>query len=182
MLRIILIFILLVPVNNIQQYSLHVVFVEPSGEEFSQDEMIRSMQYVQGAVSFWQELSPIPMEINIVDTRVITASNSIFNDISSIQAWDTLYIIDNSLGGAYLFGDSDGWSTTAAMYVVSSTGASTYAHEFGHYYFALAHQYQESIDIMSLVPEFAYQRKFIGCASLAELGKPCQKIHIPIAR
>lgn len=177
-----LIIALLFPASDTQHYLLHVVFVQPVGEEFSQDEMIRSLDNIRGAISFWQELSPIPITITISDTAIVTATDSIFNDIYLMSAWDTLYIVDNSSSGKYLFGDSDGWSTTSAIYVVSSAPASTYAHEFGHYYFALAHQYQESIDIMSLAPEVAYQRNFIGCASLAELGKPCDKVHIPIIR
>lgn len=166
---------------------ISVVFVEPVGEEFTVEEQAQAVQKVIDSAEFWQGFS----SLSIASTQLITTEYDVLSDPGMslqlnnlrISAHDLpVVVIDNSNSGRYLFDKYSGLASYAAVYVLTSTNAAIYAHEFGHALYDLPHQYQEPVDIMSLDPQFAYNRHTIGCASLKVLGRECYKVYLPVAR
>lgn len=169
--------------------TIHVVYAQPAGEIFTNDEIIAAQSNIQDAINYWQELSPITTTLEIISTQLITTEYDVLSDPSMVLQLDSvqfaveslpIVVIDNSNSGRYIYGNNVGVASYAAIYVVSNAGAATYTHEMGHALYNLPHQYQSAVDIMSLDPYVAYQRHTIGCESLQILGKPCQRIYLPI--
>ncbi len=169
---------------------VHIVYIEPVGEIFTQQEQEQTYSYVENAIQYWQTLSPITTTLSIVDTEFLTTTEDVleYPGLASylnnkVRISDTevyLYIIDNSNSLRFISQDNDGLADYYSIWVTTSSLDSTYAHEFGHNLYNLPHQFQESIDIMGLYPKAAFDRHTIGCASLQELGSKCHIILLPI--
>lgn len=179
------------PVNAAETInrSIDIIYVQPLGETFTEDEQQQAYQNVLASAAYWQDLSPITTTLSIASTQLITTEYDVLSDPGMVLQLDSVHVsyanlplvvIDNSNSGRYIYDNSVGIASYAAIYVISSAGAATYAHEYGHAFYNLPHQYQSAYDIMGLDPYPAYQRHTIGCASLAVLGKPCTQIFIPI--
>lgn len=169
-------------------HAIHLIYVEPTGAIFTPAEQAAARSGIAGAVAFWQDLAPTPVPLMIADERMITATGDIYQSLEwSRPDWGTppaltIFVID---GSTPLLGDSLAQSQTPLGLVWALRGdgdtfAATMAHELGHVVYGLPHQYQASNDVMGLDPLTAYQRRSIGCASLAELGRPCARIYLPL--
>lgn len=173
--------------------NIHIVFVQPYGETFSQYEQDTAIQHIENATRYWSQLSPIVTEFSIDYTaEFIEAPEDIFMYFGTLMyingktrldyAGTYVYVIDNSISGTTLNNEADGYADVYSVWVTTSSFESTYAHELGHNVYDLPHQYQESVDIMNLIPDVAYQRHTIGCASLRELGKECYNVYVPVVQ
>lgn len=167
------------------------IFVEPSGESFTPEEQQQAIQNATDAAQYWMELSPITTTVQIISTQFITTTEDVLSDPNRAMQSPAVHfnadelpliVIDNTESRRVLFDMALGLASYASIYVVTSANADTYAHEMGHAFYNLPHQYQADYDIMSLYPPAAYQRHMIGCASLEVLGRPCGRIFLPIIK
>ena len=190
----ILLVICFIPVVQADDNSLHIavrlVFVEPTGETFTADEMQYTTEQVQQAFAFWNTLSPISTTMQLVDTQFVTTTDDVYDAYEPL-AFDPrirhdnaalIFAIDNSNSRRILISTSVGYTTTSGMWVLGTENGSTYAHELGHYVYALPHQYTAQLDIMALDPYPAYQRHMLGCATLEVFGKECYTVLLPIVQ
>jgi hypothetical protein len=166
---------------------IHIVYVEPPGAVWTAEERAVARAGVQASLDFWQELAPAPIALAITSERTITTTGDIYAQLSwSRPYWQppglTLFVID---GDQWLLGTSLAQSQTplGLIWALRSSGddfAATIAHELGHVAYGLPHQYQDGGDIMGMTPTAAYQARTIGCASLAQLGRPCAAVWLPL--
>lgn len=183
MLLLILIFI----IPNAIHRDVFILYVQPVGETFTQEEQQYAMNNAIAAIDYWQELSPITTSVTIIGSAVITAPDDILDDPYGL-IWDAhipdgalpIIIIDNSESRRALYADTIlGMGYPNVMFIVNEVGPDIYAHEFGHTLYGLTDK-PDIYDIMDSFPMLAYDRHMIGCGSLAELGKPCTTIALPM--
>jgi len=165
---------------------IHIIYVEPPNTVWTTDERAEARAGVQAALDFWQQLAPVPVPLAIASERVITTTDDIYAQLAwSRPYWQppglTLFLID---GDQWLLGTSLAQSQTplGLIWALRASGddfAATIAHELGHVVYGLPHQYQDGDDIMGFAVTAAYQARRIGCASLAELGRPCAQVWLP---
>lgn len=173
--------------------AVHVIVVEPVGEQQTAAEATHSAASVVGAISFWQTLAPTPTQLTVTDTRMITVTG---DPLASLD-WSlpyltdaspdvTIFIIDTSTNHGRLLGFAAGEAQAyyGAVWAVldgypGPDGlAATLAHELGHVLYGLPDAPGQ--DIMGY-PVAAYHARFIGCTSLAALGAPCRAFYLPVA-
>lgn len=165
---------------------LSVVFVEPVGEQFTNEEKDVELEKLRIAIHYWEELSPVTTTLTLLpQTSTITAEADIFDQPyvshQSLADQDLLILIfDNSQSQETFYNYALGLALPSLIYIVSSTGADVYAHELGHAVYNLPHQYHTDYDIMNLYPLAAFQLHRIGCGSLAELGRACTSVYLPV--
>ena len=168
--------------------TIHLVFVEPVGSPpRTPAEWAAARASIADAARFWEARAPITTTLRIADDiSVITMDGDIVDSFAWSQPyWSrdlTIFVIDTPqpLLGAYLAQSQTALGLVWAVWGAGDTFAATIAHELGHVVYGLPHQYQEATDIMGLDPIVAYQHHWIGCASLAELGAPCQSVWLPV--
>lgn len=176
----------------VQSSTIHrdafILYVEPAGETFTQEEQQRSAQYAQDAADYWIKLSPITTTVTIVGSAFITTTDNVLDDPYGL-IWSAaipdgtlpIIIIDNSDSGRAMLGNTTlGLGSKYSIFTTSRAGPDIYAHEYGHALYDLSDQPVAFYDIMNGFPLLAYDRHMIGCDSLAELGKPCTTIVLPI--
>lgn len=181
MINIILIVLFLIaPVQNTRH--IQVVFIEPSGETFTQQEQQAALLNLSAALSYWHRHAPLPYTTIISSTYLITTSEDILNETNRpIHVEDlAVFIVDNSNSRAYLLQNRFvGLASDTTIWTVTSANAETYAHELGHMLYDLNHHYDQEVDIMNLVPEIAWTQDVLGCATSLDIGRPCKQIYIP---
>jgi hypothetical protein len=166
------------------------VFVQPTSEPgpFAHAEQDAARSSIAAAVVFWHDHAPHPIPLVIADTRLITVAGDLAASVEwSRPDWTTppditIFVINTIRP---LLGDSLAQSQTPlglvwAMRGDGETFAATIAHELGHVVYRLPHAYGDE-DIMSLAPIAAYARQWVGCTSLARLGRPCARVWLPLA-
>jgi hypothetical protein len=166
---------------------IHIVYVEPPGAVWTAQERTEARAGVLAALDFWQQLAPAPIPLAITSERTITTTGDIYAQLTwSRPYWQppglTVFLID---GNAWILGTSLAQSQTplGLIWALRASGddfAATIAHELGHVVYELPHQYQDGNDIMGFAVTAAYQAGRIGCASLAELGRPCVSVWLPL--
>lgn len=179
--------ILLLCVLSANGSTLHLVYVSIPGETFTTAEQQQALVSTQRAVDWWN----IPTNI-ITSTLVLTQTDALTNfdwqrQRAVVSDDITIYVIDNSNSHRLLFGDSAGeaqeYYKIAAVVLYGLPGEkgleATITHELGHILYHLDDQPQGLIDIMGDTAT-AYRMHFIGCASLAAMGKPCQTTYLPM--
>lgn len=179
---------------------VRVVFVQGLGEQLTQDEISDKLEDIRTAVRWWEDLSPITTTLSLSSTEVITTPYSALDhwlDFAD-QGFDTagvltIYVVDNSstgrgfllhgdypLGLAYLRqGQYYG-----PLFVVTARDAAVDVHEMGHAVYGLPDLYfdnKPAVDIMDTWLWVAYQRRFIGWETLANMGREPFKVYFPIA-
>lgn len=164
---------------------IHVVYVEPAGSVFTEEEQQQAYTAINDAALYWNELTGTALAV--VDTKLITTSADVYNTFEYSRPYFTtpditIFVIDNADRRPLLENSAaESQNYYRVIWVVMSDASpAVIAHEFGHIVYHLPHQYQSTLDIMSLDPVPAYQNHTIGCDSLSVLGKPCHKIYMPI--
>lgn len=186
---------LLLPVPPIAR-PVHVVFVVPPGEHLTSEERASGVQSVTDATTWWQRHSPIPTELALTSTDVITLSGDVYTSLEWTRPYlrnanpaITIFIIDNTVSGRWLIGrDAVGESQDyyGVVWVVlrglpGLDGlAATITHELGHVAYHLDDLPPGSVDIMRMPPTTAYHAGTVGCASLKALGQPCVRVYLPM--
>ena len=166
--------------------AVYIIYVEPVGQALTVAEQTAARAGVQAAIDYWQALAPSPVPLAIASERTITATGDVTAGFEWSRAyWTngiTIFVIDTDrpLLGAYLAQSQTALGLIWAVRGSGDTFAATMAHELGHVVYGLPHQYQAAIDIMGLDPTPAYQRRTIGCATLARLGRPCVAVWLPL--
>lgn len=169
---------------------IHIVYVQPqeASAPLTLTQQAAARASIAEALAFWQDLAPQPRPLTIADERTITASGDIEDSFEwSRPAWQgppdlTLFVINSTKP---LLGNSLAQSQTPLGLIWALRGdgdafAATIAHELGHVVYGLPHQYQDAGDIMGLAPIVAYQQRFLGCSTLAQLGAPCRQVWLPL--
>lgn len=169
--------------------TVHVIFVEPAGETFTLEEQASAWLGIKHAIAYWEQLSPITTSLTLAEPQLITSTESMTGSLEwSRPYWAdpadvTIFIIDSPWP---LVGDAVGQSQTpmGIIWVLRTEGLdfeATVAHELGHVLYKLPHEYDaRDLDIMGLAPVGAYMEPAIGCASLAQLGRPCASLFFPM--
>lgn len=190
---IILLFVLstLIPPQEYKEV-LQVIFIVPSGEQLTDSEQEYTLQSIRNGYTFWnKDIPEVQSSITAIDTDpyggVITEWC-----ICVLSATDstTIYVIDNSSGKQLLFNSQGGYAQEYYKFIVLVYDASPVelsarvAHELGHILYSLPDFYTEplqcqQIDIMCY-PQIAYEKRFIGCLSLAYIGAPCIRTTLPL--
>jgi hypothetical protein len=166
---------------------IQIVFVEPQGETFTNEEKAEATRAVADAALFWQPYADLQIE----SAQTITTTADPYSDLTWSNQYLTLnnsgltvFVIDNSNSRLYMDG-AVGFSQDyyGAVYAVldSAPGAlpAIIAHEFGHAVWQLPDLPRGRNDIMSMPPTYAYHNGFIGCQSLNQVGGGCAKVWLP---
>lgn len=176
------------------QRIIHVLFVIPTGETLTNAEQARGLAAVADAAVFWSTHSPIPADLQVRSTVVITTGDP----YASLE-WSrpylhnanpdvTIFVIDNGASGRLLLGHSVGQAQDyyGAIWVVTQGYpgddglAAALAHELGHVLYGLNDLPPGPTDIMRMPPTAAYRAGWIGCDSLERLGAPCTRFYVPL--
>lgn len=170
---------------------VRLVFVEPEGEKFTEEELAVASDEIGRAILWWNDLLP-EHTIYVADTQIITAPSDVYIYSADGRYIDmsNLFIVDNSLSGRLILDHYLGAMTMLNQAWVVATApylASTVAHELGHVVYQLPDWYLDpskcisEIDIMC-ADYVAFTSHFIGCRSLERLGRPCKNVYIPVVR
>jgi hypothetical protein len=167
---------------------VHLLFIQPTGEVYTQQEQAETIQAVHDSAAFWG------YAVDIVDTQLITTNVDVYNE--PITMWSTLsvaeqnevyvYAVDHSSSGALLFGYGGYAQDYYRLLVIVNGNAqdARIAHELGHVLYGLPDWYKipgkcNAPDIMCDA-EYAYRKNIKGCNTLAFLGTPCYTISLPL--
>ncbi len=172
---------------------IDIVYVQPAGESLTADEQQQALGAVRAAAEWWHDLSPIPTAFStgVTSTLVLTATDPLASFAwlkarATVSERITVYVIDNSNSRRLLFGDSAGeaqdYYGVVAVVLYGLPGpeglAATVAHELGHVAYGLDDLSPLTLDIMGDAAG-SYARRFVGCESLAALGRPCVRVWLP---
>lgn len=168
---------------------IHLLFVQPSGETYTQQEQEETVQAIERASAFWN------VPVRIVSTQVITTNVNVYSE--TIDKWASLkvvspqtvylYVIDNSEHHNVLFTGYGGYAQNYFRLIVILNDADQdayLAHELGHILYNLPDWYLipgkcNSPDIMCGSVD-AFRKNIKGCNTLEFLGTPCYKVYIPL--
>jgi hypothetical protein len=165
--------------------AIHVVFVEPPGEVYSQAQADRAMTAIDGAVAFWGAYA----HLHVTSTQIISPSGDIYADLTWSLAYVqpaardvTVFILDNQHSGGRM-GEAQEYYGAVWATVYGDILPAVLSHELGHVLFGLPDWYRvpgacTHPDIMC-DHVAAYARGFIGCESLAWIGQPCHRMYVP---
>lgn len=167
---------------------IHIVYVEPPGQTLTIEHQAAVQAGIEQAIAFWQDLAPLETTLTLADSYLITTTAPLTGSLEWSRPYFadptdlTLFVIDSP---GPLVGDAVAQSQAPLGIIWALRGdgpgwGATIAHELGHVLYDLPHQYQDAEDIMGLVPLAAYERHMIGCSSLAQLGRPCQHLALPL--
>lgn len=157
------------------------IFVQPSGETFTEQEQQEAVQATQAALNFWNIDAEIRTQIILVDNPYTVPTWAI-----SSQTEKRLYVIDNSQSKSLFFGNLSGYADHYhgfASVVNSSYMPATIAHEFGHLWYNADDLYKipglcNQLDIMCDAYS-AYNANTIGCLTLERIGRTCYRVYLP---
>lgn len=174
-------------VSIVIELIVYLIFVQPSGEYYTPEEKTAITHTVYRATAFWGYDNILIYENMIYpDQDVYSLPLSEWAVLPQSQPNTiTIYVVDNSESRRYFFTGYLGYAQDYyrfAAVLSSSWLAATLAHELGHVLYGLPDWYLsecEGIDIMCDAIA-AWQIGFIGCKSLAYIGKPCQKYYLPM--
>lgn len=157
------------------------IFVQPSGETFTEQEQQEARTATQAALDFWGIDATI-------ETQIITVENpyGVPTWAVSSQEDKRLYVIDNSESRALFFGNLSGYADHYhgfASVVNTSYLPATISHEFGHLWYDADDLYKipgacNQLDIMCDAYS-AYNARVIGCQTLERIGRTCYKVYLP---
>lgn len=176
---------------------VRIYFVQPDNEIFTQEEQAASIVGIRNAYSFWQT-NGYTKTIEIDTTGMLYPKTSPYSTL--LTEWydtpliednpiTTIFIVNNKTTQSKLF-TSEGYNQeyyniiVALLYPFGETQThfeSVLAHELGHNLYHLPDLYYTkcSNDIMCR-PYYPYQRGFVGCKSLAYIGRPCTLYYVPL--
>lgn len=188
MIALIFILSLLVPPAPIVR-DVRIVFVEPVGEAYSPVRATQAQTAITSAAAFWSGYAAL----SVTSTSILTTTGDTFGDLT----WSlpmlapngpvTIFILDNNVSNARLpggdVGDAQDYYGAIWVCQFGDVLPAVLAHELGHVLFGLPDWYRAPElcahpDIMC-DHVAAFQRGFIGCASLAFIGTPCHEVFIP---
>lgn len=171
---------------------IHIIFVQPDGEQFTNEERVTAARAIADAAIFWSRYE----DFEILSAQSITVTGDVYRDLSWSNAYlsegntgMTVFVIDNSnsridLGGAA--GAAQDYYGAVYVLLYGYPGehglAATLAHEMGHVQWHLPDEPRGRDDIMSSPPTTAYNHGFIGCHSLNAIGGWCHKTWMPLAQ
>lgn len=167
---------------------IHLLFVQPSGETYTDQEKIETIQAVHDAAQFWGYTAII------TSSDILKTDKDVFNE--PISDWSTLsvapqnevyiFVIDNSNSGSLLFGYGGYAQNYYRLIAVVNKGAQAahIAHELGHIIYDLPDWYKipgkcMQIDIMC-DSEPAYNQHFKGFDTMRFIGEPVYQIALPV--
>ena len=167
---------------------IHLLFIQPSGEEFTQQEQQETVQAIHDATQFWGYNSVI------VDTQFYTVTDDVYYQplntyytLSTVpQNEITIFVIDNTVHKETLFGYGGYAQNYYRLIAVLNDRAldARIAHELGHIIYELPDWYTipgkcTAPDIMC-DGEAAYKQGIKGCNTLAFIGHPCYMVYLPL--
>lgn len=151
---------------------------------FTPAEQAEAVSRVERAVAFWEARAPQPAGAVVVTPPVL----AVLPD--SYPAWladlgfhdeYTVYILNTP---PYPFGPVHWHANFAQRYTVTTynhpvSTEATLAHEIGHLLYNLPDLYPCGETDIMCNPASAYPDR-LGCATLAHLGAPCQRVALPL--
>lgn len=167
---------------------IHLLFIQPSGETYTEQERIETIQAVHDAAQFWGYDSVI------VSTQFYTVTDDVY--YKPLNEWSTvtvasqdevyIFVVDNTVHKEALFGYGGYAQNYYRLIVVLNDRAldARIAHELGHIIYGLPDWYTmpgkcTTVDIMC-DGEAAYKQNIKGCNTLDFIGKPCYRIYLPL--
>lgn len=168
-------------------FAITILFVEPPGESFTVAQQCEELRDIQAALEWWQSLSPVPTRLHIAQTQFITTTEDVYETLPIGEGDLTIVVIDNRQSGRLIQDRIEGgasYDLGTVWVVTTDNNAARVTHELGHALYNLPDLYSTpalciGIDIMCGTQRDAYQQRFIGCQSLAYLGRPCQRTYLP---
>lgn len=173
-------------------YRIRVVFVEPSGETFTADEQAYALQSVRDGAEWWHELSPITTTLTVEATGFVTTAADVWSDPNELtrstgytpeDGTVLAFVVDNTASGKRWQGNRAvglAYYDPHVIWLLVYSGPDVAAHELGHTLYNLDDLPGNDLDIMKFMSWMAYEKRFIGCDSLAALGHPCSKTYLPV--
>jgi hypothetical protein len=169
---------------------IHIIFVQPEGEQFTNEERVTAARAIADAALFWSAYA----DFEILSAQSITVTGDVYHDLVWSNAYlsegntgMTVFVIDNSNSRLSMDGAAGAAQDYyGAVYVLlygypgEHALAATLAHEMGHVQWGLPDLPWGRDDIMSIPPTMAYSHGFIGCGSLEQLGAPCRRLWLPL--
>lgn len=168
---------------------IYLIFVEPSGETYTPQEQAYTIEQVQHATAFWGYTTQIETSMLYPQQDAFSLPLDTWATLPSAEGSAiTIYVVDNSESRRLFFGSYGGYAQDfyrAATGLSSTFLAATLAHELGHVLYGLPDWYRDptlcyATDIMC-DGVAAYNAGVIGCRTLDFIGRPCEKIYLPIA-
>lgn len=158
------------------------IFVQPSGETFTEQEQQEAIHSTQAALDFWGIETEIRTQLISVDNPYGVPTWAV-----SSQEDKRLYVVDNSESRALFFGNLSGYADHYhgfASVVNTSYLPATISHEFGHLWYNADDLYKipgacNQLDIMCDAYS-AYNARVIGCQTLERIGRTCYKVYLPM--
>lgn len=195
----VILFLFFSPLLHASEYTVtaHVFFVQPWQEHFSPEEQEAALLGIERAFAFWKKNGYEPA-IHIQPHGVVIPSSDPYSTL--VSQWFgspaalpadslTILVVDNETSGSFFFSHSAAYSQDYYQLIVSThyplaANSEAYeaalAHELGHVLYHLPDLYDGacSFDIMCF-PLLPYGQGFVGCDSLAYLGRPCTRLFLP---
>lgn len=184
------------------EYRIKLVYIQPAGETFTEDEKAEVLRNTQAALDWWTALSPHTSSLSIdpvAETRL--TSTTVYTDPFSLYSVKPgeilLFTIDTSTSNRTLcytyrktcnIYSGLGWPNGGPVVVGFTNRGTTpqvIAHEMGHAVYGLLDVYLlprqqvRTIDIMDSSFFTAFAQRFIGCYSLNLLRAPCKSTYLP---
>jgi len=158
------------------------IFVQPTGETFTEQEQQEAINSTQAALDFWGIEAEIRTQFIAVDNPYGVPTWAV-----SSQEDKRLYVVDNSESRSLFFGNLSGYADHYhgfASVVNTSYLPATISHEFGHLLFNADDLYTipnacNQLDIMCDA-QSAYNARVIGCQTLERIGRTCYKVYLPL--
>lgn len=178
-------------------HHVRVYFVQPEHETFTQEEQQSSIIGITHAYQYWQT-NGYTKTVEIEPKGILYPNASPYSTI--LDQWYGIPLVDNDEITTILVVDNqttlstvlgmEGYSqeyyNIIAVVLYPFGRSQTYfesvvAHELGHILYHLPDLYYSTCanDIMCY-PYHPYKNGFVGCTSLASLGRPCAKYYIPL--
>lgn len=173
------------------QRAVSLVYVQPQGETFTDEERTRAYTTTDSALVWWQQLAPNPVNTTITSEQMITITDTF--DIEWLTPYlipdnpnITILIVDNSTSMRMLWGETAGqaqdyYGLIVVVNTVPGDLAAPIAHELGHVVYHL-HDIRDNctLDIMCYSSvATAYNLRTLGCVSLEKLGGRCYRVYLP---
>jgi hypothetical protein len=168
-----------------------IIFVNTLEGSFDEGRKAELRQAVADAFQYWQDRAPQPVPFALRDERTIYRENvQTVVWFRGLLTFDNpaaeIYIVYNDVSGSPIAGTyGEAYPYYRAAIVVSRYHGdqvmALIAHELGHVLYQLPEAPCDAIDIMC-EPIPAVERGALGCATLAELGRECYRVGLPLVR